>query len=817
MQNVKRLLQINLFVAVLVSGTLLGIAMESPRMIAVSVVGAALGFITTDLLKLFHLRGVIANVASILILFLAMKDFFSLDGTGKLVSVANLLVYLQTVLMFQEKTPRLNWQVMVLTLLQVVVSAIFSLDLEGGLLLLTYFLVVGSAMFLQSIYLQQFEIERTNFAASKRAFSALGWQAGRSTASDDADAANATAVSRATISGAPVTFFDYKSQPPLKLSSIGMQLVLWAGVTFAFTMVLFYLAPRHAPPWYGPLSTQVTTAGVSKSVDLDERGIIELSNQIMFRARFRSANGSALNLRGTPYFRGLALSDLVVKNGMTDWRAPQDRVSDEHYQAIPSVFLSEPVGGQPVLQSFKMEETEDPLVYGVFPFYRSESTPKKMQFCHEISGLTRCRLRESIDMAPFKYQAATWIDDQGRFARAWPYVSNTGPYVQRPMSEDKPQMAWLTKLHPDLRRYDAICKLSDQIASDNKSDGGTKIDLFRKMESYLRSGGGFRYTLDFRKIKRDESLDPVEDFVLNHRTGHCELYASALTIMLRRQGIPARLVVGFRGGSYDQSTNGYTVRANNAHAWVEAYLPKEDCTEEMFRTGQAGDGGAWMILESTPLANADNAGEEAMDIARSVWDDYVLGRDNEQDGADYSSGVFGWLRGLDVNAIDRQIKNVTSLLKQPWVKYGIPAVIFMVFVFFVIRNSSREDDENSTGEKVGFLRRVVANAISLISPQLSKWVMGRGDTVRVDFYERLVGMLEQHQLVRSPNQTHREFAEVVAHRFADHEQADLIGSHIKNLTESFNEIRFGGSRVGEDQAGDIATRLVELEAAIKPV
>lgn len=818
MLSTKRLLQINLFVAVLISSTLLGIALESSSMIAVGVIGASLGFIFTDLIRLFHLRGLIANIASLLILYLAMKDFFALDGTGKLISVANLLVYLQTVLMFQEKTPRLNWQVMILSLLQVVVSGIFSLNLEGGLLFLTYFLVIGSAMFLQSSYSQQFQIETLNRSASGRVRQALGLERSNQDSWVAESSSSVNRVEGVTLAGPPVTFFDYKAQTPLRLTTIGLQLFLWAGAAFVFTLTLFYLAPRHARPWYGPMSTQVTTAGVSKSVDLDERGVIELSTQLMFRAKFSAWDGKPLRLSGTPYFRGLALSDLVIRNGKTDWRAPQDRVAEEHYQEIPSTLDTDPGTGRIVMQSYRMEETEDPLLYGVFPFFRSRDTPKTTQFCHEISGLTRCRLRDTIDRAPYKFEAATIIGPKGSFAKSWPYIANTGPYVQRPMAEDQPQIKWLTKMDPD--RYPTLCALSDQIAKENRESNGSRLDLLRKMERYLQAGGSFRYTLDYRNIKRIESLDPVEDFVRNHRTGHCELYASALTLMLRRQGVPARLVVGFLGGSYNEETNTYMVRANNAHAWVEAYLAPSDCTSEMLDSRQAGDGGAWMILEGTPLSGGEDSDEsEALDVARNVWDDYVLGRDDDPATEGGTTPVFTWLRYLDVEAIESRMNQLKNTASQPWIKFGIPGALFAVIVFLMIRKSLNDSEQSAKlGEKkVGLFRRMVASAISIISPKLSQWVMGRSNRRKIDFYDRLVKLLAQYRLVRSPSQTHREFATEVVGKFSDHPKSDLIKDQVFMLTDYFNRVRFGNEDVDAEQEKEIATSLKKLEQAMTPL
>ena len=67
MFNVKRLIQITMFLLAIVSSTLLGLGMESQRLIVIAVVGATMGFIVTDLFNLFRIEGALANIASIVI------------------------------------------------------------------------------------------------------------------------------------------------------------------------------------------------------------------------------------------------------------------------------------------------------------------------------------------------------------------------------------------------------------------------------------------------------------------------------------------------------------------------------------------------------------------------------------------------------------------------------------------------------------------------------------------------------------------------------------------------------------------------------
>jgi len=85
---------------------------------------------------------------------------------------------------------------------------------------------------------------------------------------------------------------------------------------------------------------------------------------------------------------------------------------------------------------------------------------------------------------------------------------------------------------------------------------------------------------------------PAEDaviyFLTSSKVGYCDLFASAVALMCRAQGIPARVAVGFAPGSYDAATGAYVVRDEDSHAWVEVYLP------------QIG----WQTVEASPATGA---------------------------------------------------------------------------------------------------------------------------------------------------------------------------------------------------------------------
>lgn len=70
------------------------------------------------------------------------------------------------------------------------------------------------------------------------------------------------------------------------------------------------------------------------------------------------------------------------------------------------------------------------------------------------------------------------------------------------------------------------------------------------------------------------NMTSIDDFLFTYKTGFCEHFASAFSVLMRALGHPARVVIGFQGGEYNAFGNYILVRDRNAHAWSEVYLPK---------------------------------------------------------------------------------------------------------------------------------------------------------------------------------------------------------------------------------------------------
>ncbi|HMQ33988.1 MAG TPA: transglutaminaseTgpA domain-containing protein, partial [Chloroflexaceae bacterium] len=96
----------------------------------------------------------------------------------------------------------------------------------------------------------------------------------------------------------------------------------------------------------------------------------------------------------------------------------------------------------------------------------------------------------------------------------------------------------------------------------------TPYDAAIAIEQYLRT---FAYNEAIPAPPAN--VDHVDWFLFERREGYCDYFASAMVVMLRSQGIPARWVRGYAGGEFDAERGVYVVRENVAHSWPEVYFP----------------------------------------------------------------------------------------------------------------------------------------------------------------------------------------------------------------------------------------------------
>jgi transglutaminase-like putative cysteine protease len=133
--------------------------------------------------------------------------------------------------------------------------------------------------------------------------------------------------------------------------------------------------------------------------------------------------------------------------------------------------------------------------------------------------------------------------------------------VEGPAAEDRWRSAVAT---PDGREWAGLYRLNQSVVGDEAEPYRVALAI----QGYL-SGQGFEYSL---RPPESDYASPYAAFLFDTHIGYCQHFAGAMALLLRYNGIPARVVVGFAQGT-QQSEGVFLVRRNDAHAWVEAYFP----------------------------------------------------------------------------------------------------------------------------------------------------------------------------------------------------------------------------------------------------
>jgi len=162
-----------------------------------------------------------------------------------------------------------------------------------------------------------------------------------------------------------------------------------------------------------------------------------------------------------------------------------------------------------------------------------------------------------------------------------PYVAETAGSIQdyaAPRAEDAAL--------PDAERTEF-----ERLAAELGLKGLNPTEVIRLVREHFSS---FAYST-YREAPVAAGTTALGDFLRRSKSGHCEYFASATTLLLRAAGIPARYATGFAMQEYSKLEGAYVVRARHAHAWTRAYVD-----------------GRWIDLDTTPPSWFEEEEEESL-------------------------------------------------------------------------------------------------------------------------------------------------------------------------------------------------------------
>ena len=502
---------------------------------------------------------------------------------------------------------------------------------------------------------------------------------------------------------------------------------------------LFLVAPRaNSPVLSRGGSTLSAFIGFSENVTLGEIGTLKANDQVVMRVRVEDANAEELQrLR----WRGVALDEFTGRSWRksASARTAQQRPNERGSFRIgstsnPQNLISQTVFLEPLESAVLFAAPQPILLQAPFPYVRVDAEGSVQFRPHEAERLIYRALSDATEPQPERLR---------RDRRQIPGTHER--YLQLPES-----------FNP------AISELARNILIDARVQN--RYDAALAIESYLRNS--FGYSLE-RKAAGD---DPLMDFLFNVRSGHCEYFSTAMAIMLRTRGVPARVVNGFLPGEYNAAADAYTVRQSDAHSWVEVYFPETN---------------SWVTFDPTPPAGREvvtrqgltawlSKYAEAMEL---FWFQYVVGYDKQEQrslAASLQTRLSQYQRVI-VDAFD-------TVKRAPWSSWRKP-VLVMLFLLLVVMTATLSGRLKRFGWRrlAGFRREKEFE----LSP--------------VEFYRRLMNVLSARGISRSPDQTPLEFAA-------------QIGLEVPLLiTHAYHRVRYGSQSLTPQEAKQIEQWLGEME------
>ncbi len=328
-------------------------------------------------------------------------------------------------------------------------------------------------------------------------------------------------------------------------------------------------------------------------------------------------------------------------------------------------------------------------------------------------------------------------------------------------------------------RLSGLVELTEQLCAPVDDKPLTPVERVQKLHHYLRESGEFGYTLDL--TVSNPNLDPVEDFLLIRKSGHCEYFASAMTLMLRAAGIPSRMITGFRTGRWNENSNTLVVEQRHAHAWVEAFVD-----------------GRWLIVDPTTYHDEEENyqtgyGPFSWTNIRaqfvSFWQTYVLGVNL----ASQQQRLYDPLRKTTTQAFNAIMQTgeeyQNQFLPETKTRYSlynrfimIIATVFPVLIIVLV---------------ITFLlfRQRLRNFLDWLLP-IRRTARRRHMMV---FFRKFLEVAAKHGLRKKPEQTALEFARTFQHHF----RSQLAGTALDQLplavTQAYYQARFRGDALSEEE------------------
>ncbi|MEW6325191.1 MAG: DUF3488 and transglutaminase-like domain-containing protein [Nitrospirota bacterium] len=518
--------------------------------------------------------------------------------------------------------------------------------------------------------------------------------------------------------------------------------------TFLLTLAIFFILPRMGSGFLqqGGGGEPVRLVGFSERVDLGTIGAVKLDSTVVMRVGLTI---SGVLPRHAFYWRGTAYDfyDGAGWQNRQRARAFVPRGGDGWFRlATPAARRAST--GVTLRQEITLEPIESAVVFAA-----AEATAVGGRLAGlRIDGQSTLLL-PAAPAARLRYEVHSVVP---RLAEPDTRIM-TADYRQPP--------AALLQLPDGSER---LMRLAREIVGLDAGGAGPSplpvLEQARRIEAYLQNN--YRYTLD---VKPPRQLSAIDDFLFEQKAGYCEYYATAMTLMLRGLGIPARLVSGFLQGEWNGFGNYFTVRQQDAHTWVEVYFPRS----------------GWYPFDPTPSVEASGAGalsraRQFFDTLWISWDRYIMRysvrdqvaafREMRVQGAAWQTRSLRW---MDAAKAHGAAAWEWAARRREW---WLLAAAVGCFTVLVMRWWTQRHGD---------------------------WPFGRGRALRPEqrrgrtFYAKLLRLLASRGVEKPPSMTALEFSRWAGPRLGTAAPA------IDSLTRHYYRLRFGANALTISEQAEV--------------
>jgi transglutaminase-like putative cysteine protease len=408
-------------------------------------------------------------------------------------------------------------------------------------------------------------------------------------------------------------------------------IVVSALVSFVFAFGVFFALPRWTLGYIkGSPALATQTTGFSKDVTITP-GEVQQDNTVVMRVEPRKG-GPRLPLPA--YISGMRYTTFNGRQWLVAAGRPESLYASS---GIDSFVVSEQ---QPdTLTTVYLEPTGTDVVFGL----------------EHVTGVR----------GQFQYLRR---DTEGSLFTDAPYYKTIRYDVSSLDRDTVPVDSLVVRRQALLDRYIQVPELSQAFrdVAARVVVGVTAGDKARALRNYLLAN--YMYSLN-------PTATSVEDFVVNRRTGYCEHFATSMVLLLRAEGVHARLVSGFVATEWNNASGYLIVRAKDAHTWVEVM-----------------EGNNWVRYDPTPGSFQQvSLITNVLDNIRMAWYRNVVTYDlARQVQTANSLGQFFTGSGRAVAGAFESFQTTVSRLARDWrVIVGVCAAFALAVLFLRRRSEDR--------------------------------------------------------------------------------------------------------------------------------